>query len=40
VLYLKIKIQSITRKEGRENPDYLIACVGGGVMQPVLITII
>jgi tryptophan synthase beta chain len=29
VLYLKNK-NTITRKEGRENPDYLIACVGGG----------
>jgi tryptophan synthase beta chain len=30
---------TITGKEGTENPDYVIACVGGGVMLPVRITI-
>jgi tryptophan synthase beta chain len=29
---------TITGKEGTENPDYVIACVGGGVL-PVRITI-
>jgi tryptophan synthase beta chain len=34
----EIKTQ-LLEKEGRENPDYLIACVVAAVMQPVLITI-
>jgi tryptophan synthase beta chain len=28
-LFKEIKEQ-VVRKEGRENPDYVIACVGGG----------